>query len=214
MSSNGILHQTSCAYTPQQNGVAKRKTRHLIETIRTLLLRSNVPFRYWGDAVLMACYLINRMPSSVLGNQVPHSVLFLIPLYTHFHPVCLGPHVLFKIFLLVLTKGLSLLLFDGTSCQLMLHFLNMFLFLGQPMYLLTHFRLICQPRLILFLFNLLCLFHPSTLIMSLLPQSLLQPFLETLLWSLPLHDLFKLTNVINHHLLYMFRHLFQMLRSF
>jgi len=110
MSSNGILHQTSCAHTPQQNGVAKRKTRHLIETIRTLLLRSNVPFRYWGDAVLMACYLINRMPSSVLGNQVPHSVLFLIPLYTHFHPVCLGPHVLFKIFLLVLTKGLSLLL--------------------------------------------------------------------------------------------------------
>jgi len=76
MSSNGILHQTSCAHTPQQNGVAERKNRHLIETTRTLLLHSNVPFRFGGDAVLTACYLINRMPSSVLGNQVPHSVLF------------------------------------------------------------------------------------------------------------------------------------------
>ncbi|RVW94843.1 Retrovirus-related Pol polyprotein from transposon TNT 1-94 [Vitis vinifera] len=76
MSHHGILHQSSCAHTPQQNGVAKRKNRHLVETARTLLLHSHVPFRFWGDAVLTACYLINRMPSSVLHDQIPHSLLF------------------------------------------------------------------------------------------------------------------------------------------
>ncbi|RVW70458.1 Retrovirus-related Pol polyprotein from transposon RE2 [Vitis vinifera] len=76
MSHHGILHQSSCAHTPQQNGVAERKNRHLVETARTILLHSNVPFRFWGDAVLTACYLINRMPSSVLHNQIPHSLLF------------------------------------------------------------------------------------------------------------------------------------------
>ena len=38
MASHGILHQTSCAYTPQQNGVAERKNRHLVETTRTILI--------------------------------------------------------------------------------------------------------------------------------------------------------------------------------
>ncbi|WVY93382.1 hypothetical protein V8G54_032470 [Vigna mungo] len=76
MASHCILHQTSCAYTPQQNGVAERKNRHLIETTRTLLIHGQVPSRFWGDAVLTACYLINRMPSSVLDNKIPHSVLF------------------------------------------------------------------------------------------------------------------------------------------
>ncbi|RVW22259.1 Retrovirus-related Pol polyprotein from transposon TNT 1-94 [Vitis vinifera] len=76
MSHHEILHQSSCAHTPQQNGVAERKNRHLVETTRTLLLHSNVPFPFWGDAVLTACYLINRMPSSVLHDQIPHSLLF------------------------------------------------------------------------------------------------------------------------------------------
>ena len=36
--SHGILHQSSCSYTPQHNGVDERKNRHLVETARTLLL--------------------------------------------------------------------------------------------------------------------------------------------------------------------------------
>jgi hypothetical protein len=76
MSSQGILHQSSCAHTPQQNGVVERKNRHLIEIVRTLLLHTHLPLKFWGDVVLTACYLINRMPSPVLHNEVPVSLLF------------------------------------------------------------------------------------------------------------------------------------------
>ena len=76
MPQHGILHQSFCAHTTQQNGVAECKNRHLIETARTFHLHYHVPFHFWGDAVLTACYLINRMPSSVLHDQIPHSLLF------------------------------------------------------------------------------------------------------------------------------------------
>ncbi|RVW96834.1 Retrovirus-related Pol polyprotein from transposon TNT 1-94 [Vitis vinifera] len=46
MSHHGIIHQSSCTHTPQQNGVAERKNRHLVERARTLLLHSHVPFRF------------------------------------------------------------------------------------------------------------------------------------------------------------------------
>ena len=76
LSSKGILHQSTCPHTPQQNGIAERKNRHLLETARSLMLNSNVPTHHWGDAVLTACFLINRMPSSSLENQIPHSIIF------------------------------------------------------------------------------------------------------------------------------------------
>ncbi|RVW53098.1 Retrovirus-related Pol polyprotein from transposon RE1 [Vitis vinifera] len=41
MSHHGILHQSSCAHTPQQNGVAERKNRHLVETARTIFLHNS-----------------------------------------------------------------------------------------------------------------------------------------------------------------------------
>ena len=65
MKSHGIFHQTSCAHTPQQNWVVERKNKHLVETTRALLIHDGVPQRFWGDAILSACYLINHMSSSV-----------------------------------------------------------------------------------------------------------------------------------------------------
>ncbi|WZZ44936.1 hypothetical protein YC2023_041195 [Brassica napus] len=72
---HGILHQTSCPYTPQQNGVAERKNRHLMEVARSLMFQANVPKRFWSDAVSTAYYLINRMPTRVLKDQAPFEVL-------------------------------------------------------------------------------------------------------------------------------------------
>ena len=76
MPSHEILHQSSCVYTSQHNGVVKRKNCHLVETARTLQLHHKVPQRFLGDAILAACYLINRMSSFVLQDQISHSIIF------------------------------------------------------------------------------------------------------------------------------------------
>ncbi|KAL0554130.1 hypothetical protein IC582_008044 [Cucumis melo] len=71
LASKGIVHQTSCAYTPQQNGVAERKNRHLMEVARSLMLSTSLPSYLWGDAILTAAHLINRIPSRILHLQTP-----------------------------------------------------------------------------------------------------------------------------------------------
>ncbi|PNY03792.1 ubiquitin carboxyl-terminal hydrolase 12-like protein [Trifolium pratense] len=76
LASQGIIHQCSCPHTPQQNGVADWKHRHIVDTSRTLLINAHAPSKFWADAILTSCYLINRMPSSVLNNEIPHSLLF------------------------------------------------------------------------------------------------------------------------------------------
>ena len=75
MTCNGILHETLCVYTPQRNGVAKHKNRHLVETIRTILIHCEVSQRFWDDTVISECYLINHMSSSALDNKISHSIL-------------------------------------------------------------------------------------------------------------------------------------------
>jgi len=71
----GIIHQSSCVNTPQQNGLAERKNRHLLETTRALLFQHQVPKNYWGEAVLTSTYLINRIPSRVIGFKSPLNYL-------------------------------------------------------------------------------------------------------------------------------------------
>ncbi|KAL1215287.1 Retrovirus-related Pol polyprotein from transposon RE1 [Cardamine amara subsp. amara] len=75
LANHGILHQTSCPYTPQQNGVAERKNRHLMEVARSMMFHKNMPRRFWGDAVMTACYLINRTLTKVLNDISPYEVL-------------------------------------------------------------------------------------------------------------------------------------------
>nr|KUM46783.1 hypothetical protein ABT39_MTgene6238 [Picea glauca]QHR87313.1 hypothetical protein Q903MT_gene1323 [Picea sitchensis] len=53
-------HQRSCPHTPEQNGVAERKHRHIMETARSLLLSSSVPRAFWGEAVFTSVYLMFR----------------------------------------------------------------------------------------------------------------------------------------------------------
>ena len=75
LSLHGIVHCSSCVDTPQQNGIAERKNRHLLETARALLFTKQVPKYLWGEAVLTATYLINRLPSRILNYQTPKDVL-------------------------------------------------------------------------------------------------------------------------------------------
>ncbi|CAN1158567.1 Retrovirus-related Pol polyprotein from transposon TNT 1-94 [Linum perenne] len=77
LAQHGIMHCSSCVDTPQQNGIAERKNRHLLETARALLFTKNVPKYLWGEAVLTATYLINRLPSRVLNYQTPKDLLVL-----------------------------------------------------------------------------------------------------------------------------------------
>ena len=84
LSDKGILHKKSCPHTLQQNGIAERKNRDILETIRTLLLASLVPPEFWCDAAQTAVYLINRLLSTVLGKTTPYKVLFEhTPSYSH-----------------------------------------------------------------------------------------------------------------------------------
>ncbi|GKV50192.1 hypothetical protein SLEP1_g56905 [Rubroshorea leprosula] len=71
----GTLPQQSCPYTSEQNGRAERKHRHILDSVRALLISSSCPERFWGEAALTTAYLINRIPSSVLNNQSPYERL-------------------------------------------------------------------------------------------------------------------------------------------
>ncbi|KAK1429967.1 hypothetical protein QVD17_12353 [Tagetes erecta] len=57
----GILRQFSAARTPQQNGVAERKNRTLVEAARTMLIESKLPIIFWAEAVNCATYVLNRV---------------------------------------------------------------------------------------------------------------------------------------------------------
>ncbi|GKE82548.1 retrovirus-related pol polyprotein from transposon TNT 1-94, partial [Tanacetum coccineum] len=76
MLQHGIFQESSCVYRPAQNGVAEHKNRHLLEVAPALLFQMTVPKPFWADTVSTACFLINRMPSAVLGRNYPYSVLF------------------------------------------------------------------------------------------------------------------------------------------
>ena len=68
-SKNGIIHQTSCSQTSQQNKIVERKYRHILHVARTIMFHMHVLKYLWSDVVLSACHLINRMPSSVLSEK-------------------------------------------------------------------------------------------------------------------------------------------------
>jgi hypothetical protein len=72
LTKNGIVHKKSCPYTSQQNGLAERKLRHILETGLTLLAHSHLSNVYWVDAFLTATHLINRLPTPILDNFSPY----------------------------------------------------------------------------------------------------------------------------------------------
>ena len=85
--SRGISHEFSAPRTPQQNGVVERKNRTLQETARTLLHESNLPRKFWAEAVNISCYILNRVlirpillktPYELLNNRIPNISYFRV----------------------------------------------------------------------------------------------------------------------------------------
>ena len=81
LKNNGIVHQSTCVKTQQQNGIAKWKNRHLLEVVCVIMFTNNVPKLFWGEVIVTASYLINCLPSRVLQFQTPLQIL----LQTHPH---------------------------------------------------------------------------------------------------------------------------------
>ncbi|GJX29350.1 zinc finger, CCHC-type containing protein [Tanacetum coccineum] len=72
---NGIIHQTTAPYTPQQNGVSKRKNRALKEMVNSILSYLGLSEGFWGEAMLTAfwgCRAVVRLPEpkkKILGEK-------------------------------------------------------------------------------------------------------------------------------------------------
>ncbi|GJV74779.1 putative ribonuclease H-like domain-containing protein [Tanacetum coccineum] len=90
--SKGIKRDYSNARTPQQNGVAERKNRTLIEAARTMLADSKLPTMFWTEAVSTACYVLNRVLVTRPHNKTPYELLSgKVPNISHLKPF--GCHV-------------------------------------------------------------------------------------------------------------------------
>ena len=68
---HGIGRRLATTHTPEQNGVAERRNRTLVEMARCLLIQSRLPPFFWAEAVNTANYIRNRRPSSSMNGKTP-----------------------------------------------------------------------------------------------------------------------------------------------
>jgi transposase InsO family protein len=71
----GIKHEFLAPYTPQQNGMAERKNRTLIEMARTMLDEYKTSNRFWVEAVNTACHATNRLYLHKLLKKTPYELI-------------------------------------------------------------------------------------------------------------------------------------------
>jgi hypothetical protein len=70
----GIQHQLTAPYTPEQNGVAERLNRSIVEKVRCMLFDAKLPKEFWAEAAATAVYLMNRSPSRSIDNRIPEEI--------------------------------------------------------------------------------------------------------------------------------------------
>lgn len=68
---SGIKYQLTVPYNPQQNGIAKRMNRTIVERARSMLLEADLAKAFWAEAINTAVYLINRSPTRRLPGKTP-----------------------------------------------------------------------------------------------------------------------------------------------
>nr|GEZ69313.1 hypothetical protein [Tanacetum cinerariifolium] len=73
--SERILHQTSAARTPEQNGIVKRRNRTLVEAARTILSAAKVPLFFWAEAIATACFTQNRSLVVLRHEKTPYHII-------------------------------------------------------------------------------------------------------------------------------------------
>src|SRR6202034_1879402 len=69
---HGISRQQTPPYTPQHNGVAERANRTIVESARSMLYHADLGKSYWGEAVLTAVYIRNRVRTKALVAKTPY----------------------------------------------------------------------------------------------------------------------------------------------
>ena len=75
LSDEGIKHQYSAPYTPQQNGVAERKNWTLMDAARTMMAEFKSPYNFWAEAINTACHASNRLYLRKGLNKTPYEIL-------------------------------------------------------------------------------------------------------------------------------------------
>ena len=92
---SGIMREFITTYNPQQNGVAERKNRTIMETAKAMLHDQDLPMHLWAEEAITTVYVQNRTPHQVLDNRNPkedfsgekleviHLRIFGYPVYIH-----------------------------------------------------------------------------------------------------------------------------------
>jgi hypothetical protein len=91
----GIKRELSTPYNPQQNGVAERKNRTIMEAVKAMIHDQDLPMHLWAEATRTVVYVQNKSPHRALGNKTPeemftgekpevsHLQIFGCPVYVH-----------------------------------------------------------------------------------------------------------------------------------
>ncbi|KAF2351804.1 Integrase catalytic core [Trinorchestia longiramus] len=75
---SGIVHQKTVPKTLEQNGVAERMNRTILEAVRAMLSDSKLPKTFWAEAVSTAVYVKNRNPTSAHKDLTPYQALNML----------------------------------------------------------------------------------------------------------------------------------------
>ena len=71
LQSAGVRHELTVPKTPEQNGVAERMNRTLVESVRSMLVDASLPHKFWAEALSTAVYLRNRSPTKAVDGMTP-----------------------------------------------------------------------------------------------------------------------------------------------